>query len=413
MVELRDILTGKKVRYDEAKCFDSGSTAHLYCSFDDPRELVKIYDLPKTEHKTCLEELLRRPLPHRMVSWPSKLLVDEKGKFVGYAMKRLPGTASLYFITAKLREKRQLRWDEWNRFTVCIETLMLLVTLKNHGLLLQDLNAGNVLVDCDSNGVVQGVSIIDVPDSVQYHIRDANCRMVRRTPPYLADSAVPAELLGKDVQKVGMTQDGVNYIAFCFVYLCLKGVYPFDYICPSKAEEERVKLGLYAYHPKLPCDAKVVESGIPWDAFGPELKALIHKAATGKPHERPALEDWLRVLVDSRDQFKTATPVRQHLKVVPDFVVRVVSRGRSLVRKSVSILRRYSHKVAAILLVAIYLIVNSFAGSSDGNVDQTPTIAGFASTRSGKKSDSRSVYVKNDHFKLGSPEWRNSLEEQP
>lgn len=412
MVELRDLLTGKKLRYDEAKCFDSGSTAHLYCSVDDQHELFKIYERPSDEFRTRLEEQLRRPVPHPSVSWPSKILGDSSGNFVGYAMRRLKGTASLYFINATLRNKRQLVWDEWNRFTVCIETLKLLIALKSHGLLLQDLNAGNVLVDCDRDGVVQGVSIVDVPDSVQYHVRDANCSMVRRTPPYLADSAVPPELLGQDVQKVGMTQEGVNYIAFCFVYLCLKGVYPFDYICPSKSEEERVKLGLYAYHPKLPYDAQVVESGIPWDALGGELKALIHQAATAKPHERPKLEDWLRVLQGERTHTQSATPYQPAPLALPVFVKRLASRGRSLAGIAVGILRKYPHKAAAILLVAIYLTVNSLVGSINSDVEQPRAISGTTSTHADKKRYAPSAYVKSDHFNLGSPEWRNSLEEQ-
>lgn len=211
-----------------------------------------------------------------------------------------------------------------------------------------------------------------------------------------------------------MTQEGVNYVAFCFVYLCLKGVYPFDYICPSKSEEQRVKLGLYAYHPKLPYDAKVVESGVPWDALGGELKALIHQAATGKPRERPTLEDWLRVLSDARVQCLSVTPDSQPLLLLPDFVKRIASRGRQFGGRAFGVLRKYPHKVASILIVAIYLAVNASLGSSGGGVkdNRSAQSTGYGSTGTDNRGESPSVYVNNDHFKLGSPEWRNAIEEQ-
>lgn len=412
MVSLKDMDNGEIIRYDDTHVVGQGSTACVYRNEQDSDELIKVYNDPTIEDELRIKELVQRPTPHTAVAWPKRRLADLNGNFVGYSMKKLNGEASHFFIIAALRNKKQLLWDHWNRLTTTIETIRILKHLQDQFLLMQDLNPGNVLIEVNSDEVVEAVNVIDVPDSVQYLVRDRHANMVKKTPPYLADGCIPPEYLDVDVQKVGMTAEGLSFITFCFVYLCLKGISPFEYPCPSTPYNKRVKQGLYAFNPNLPSDARVQDCGIPWSELSQKLRRLCHRAATEKPGNRPSLDEWITVLQEERAQYKPAVVARlpraaKSSSVSPSFLP---ASAVSILKKLTVFSRRYAHKIVAACLPFAYfavLAISEFVTSVEPQDTPRPSAARIRQRP--LQHEPYSPPAVNSHFNLGSPEWRESM----
>lgn len=416
MPTVYDDITGQSIRYDDQSSVGDGSTATVFQSQTDSNQVLKIFTHPTAEDETRIDEQLSRPVPHPAASWPIRKLADQNGHFVGYSMLKMPGIPVQCFVSSAIRAKRQLNWDHWNRLTVSIETLKILRELSNCMLLLQDLNLGNVLVVTNTDGVVTNVSIIDVPDSVQYQLRDQHCNLVTRTPPYLADEMVPPEYYDVDVQQERMTIEGVNFIAFCFVHFCLKGISPFDYDCPSLTYEERAKQGLYPFGPKkLPSDATIQDVGIPWDEFTQDLKANCIKAATEKGPRRPTLEKWISVLTAARSRYQ---PI-----VTPPAVV-VPANGAIPLGQSIhshindvqDYFAREPFRWVAVAVVACYFLISALLVelNQKSNSAEPP----FPRKKKSRNQQPMPVSVKQSppptgRFDLGSDEWREALRGTP
>jgi hypothetical protein len=424
VTNLRDANTGETIRYDDSSSVGTGSTSSIHQSLTHQTELLKIYFSATQVDEERISEQLKRPCPHPSVSWPLRKLVTTAGQFAGYSMPKMAGTPAYYFINETLRLQMQLKWDHLSRFTVCIQTLEILHALARQKMLMQDLNSFNVLVVTDASQNVQNVNLIDVPDSTQFQVRNSMCKMINYTPPYFAEEMVPPEYIDEDVRKLGMTEEGLNYIAFCFVHQCLKGVTPFDYDCPSMELNERVKKGLYPFGTKkLPRDAVIYDTGIVWADFNPNLQRCCLLAASGKRSQRPSLERWIEVLDAARSSYQPAAPIHQPApRQAPQRVPAGVGQPWVQPQQPINAVPTYSWKDRLKellegepyrnLAIAIALIYITFlAANAEPEMQEQFNSAPMVSPSAPPSSlPSYSIPASTtNHFDRGSPEWRDAL----
>lgn len=131
-----------------------GGEGAVYAVRDDQSQVVKIFDKDhRTEHrKAKLELLLTRELHSQGIAFPTSIISNGDGDFVGYAMPRAYGKELQATIMRPARFRRVYpTWTKADLVDVCISFLEKVVYLHSLNILLGDINPKNLMVDESKN----------------------------------------------------------------------------------------------------------------------------------------------------------------------------------------------------------------------------------------------------------------------
>ncbi len=131
-----------------------GGEGSVYAVRGNPSQVVKIFDRDhRTEHrKAKLELLLSHELETPGIGFPSHIITNGDGDFVGYAMPRATGKDLQATIMRPARFKRMYpTWTKADLVDVCVSFLEKVAYLHSLNILLGDINPKNLMVDEHKN----------------------------------------------------------------------------------------------------------------------------------------------------------------------------------------------------------------------------------------------------------------------
>ncbi len=205
-----------------------GGEGAIFPIAGDPHRAVKIYHPHLRQHTGQVERMRAKvsamvgfePLAsHSRFAWPRLEVFDGSGAWLGFAMVRLPGRSLHGFGAPRAFLESFPGWDRRHMARVALSLAKGLRFLHAHGVLMGDINPGNVLVDPEQ----ACVSFIDC-DSYQMRIAgiDYPCEG-------MVDSFTPPELqAGAGRLMRGIEQENFSAAVLLFHVLML-GLHPYSH----------------------------------------------------------------------------------------------------------------------------------------------------------------------------------------
>lgn len=131
-----------------------GGEGSVYAVQGDQSQVVKVFDKDhRTEHrKAKLDLLISHELELHGIGFPTAIITNSDGDFVGYAMPRASGKELQTTIMRPARFRRVYpTWTKADLVDVCISFLEKVAYLHSLNILLGDINPKNLMVDENKN----------------------------------------------------------------------------------------------------------------------------------------------------------------------------------------------------------------------------------------------------------------------
>jgi DNA-binding helix-hairpin-helix protein with protein kinase domain len=335
---------------------------------DHPQMLAKLYYHPKPERMQKLAVMVAHPpcdpnaqINHISFAWPTSLLQEESGSFVGFLMPRVVNAVELLEVYNPLR--RQLILPEFNWLylhATGMNIASLVWAIHNAGYVLGDLKPQNILVN---NGALP--SIIDT-DSFQ--VRHPKTGELYRCP-VGSEGFTPAELMDQDLTTIEQTEFHDRFRLGVLLYLLLFGEHPFKGRWVGEGDSpdpnELVRQGWWPYAPHSPIQPSVLTS--PLHIIHPGLQDYFHRCFSvghDNPRVRPSAQEWVSVFKVALTELKRCRTVNTHffsktdhhchwckrrkqlgVDIFPAPLNPVTERWRNLVQQGQNQLKQASHLI--------------------------------------------------------------------
>lgn len=283
-----------------------GGEATVYLVRNEPELLAKIYTPePRRGYDGKLAWMLAHPpqdpgqvLGHHSIAWPSELLYDVSGIFVGYAMPHIRNAAQLLEVfNPALRAQTLPNFDRMYLHRTARNLAAALGALHNKGYVVGDLNESNVLVTPTAM-----VSLIDT-DSFQVQER-RDTQIVFYPCPVGKPDYTPPELQGLSFRDVVRQPDHDLFgLAVLVFQLLMEGSHPYRSRWLGSGDppqlEEKISKGWFPYANPVPQLIAPPTSRSNLDVLHPDLSALMlrtFKDGHQNPRLRPRADEWEKAL---------------------------------------------------------------------------------------------------------------------
>jgi serine/threonine protein kinase/rRNA-processing protein FCF1 len=262
--------------------------------------VIKIYDREHlTEHREKkIRLLVKRNLSFEGICFPTGVVLNNSGQFVGYIMPKAEGKE----FSKELFSPRRFRkafpdWKKSDLIDICIAALEQIAFLHNNGIILGDINPKNLLVTKDKR-----VYIIDA-DSWQ--IEGYPCPV--GTPMFTAP-----EIQGKHYPDFLRTLSNENYAVVTLLFqIMITGQFPYARMGFDGDIAKSIKSGLFAFQWKGNSNKDQPKGNwkYMWSHLNPHIKEMFwntfHKNGTTHAQtKRPSVEQWLAAFKDYRNDIR-------------------------------------------------------------------------------------------------------------
>lgn len=278
--------------------FAQGGEACVYDVPTIPNAVVKLYHpevlakrgkhLQQKIDAMCSDPQLAGFKDHPSLAWPLFSVLDDRGQWRGYAMRRKQGQPLNKLAHAMAYREH---WPHLDRIVVVNYLLSLLSTvqqLHRAGVMVGDYNPANFLCDTGS----YQVTLIDC-DSWQVQARGQ-----RFACPVSVPDLLPPELMGKQLEQEPRTEHTEAFsLAIVLFKTLMLGRHPYD-VVGGQGPVENIRKGYFPYG--------VGGGGIPkgpwfniWSHLPFKLKEQLiatFKEGAQDPAQRTTLSQWLELL---------------------------------------------------------------------------------------------------------------------
>ena len=278
--------------------------------------LAKIYHDPTTARIAKLQVMLANPPAdpmlsrnHISIAWPSDLLQDSTGRYLGFLMPAIADSKQLSSVYNPRRRKRVAAGFNWYYLHVtALNTAWIVKEIHAKDYVFGDIKTENILVN--------NRALVSVIDTDSFQVQDALLGKIYRCT-VGSEGFTPPELLGQDFATNNQTEVHDRFRLGVLIHYLLFGYHPFSgqWIGEGESPEqtELIRQGYwYGGYNSLISESKTT---IPLDVVHPELKKLFlqcfndgHQA----PHLRPTTEDWLNALQLAVNQLQVCDQVDNH-----------------------------------------------------------------------------------------------------
>ena len=264
----------------------------------NPTAVAKIYIKPPSrETADKLAAMVSKSTPEllKIAAWPTDILRDSGGQVTGFLMPKVGGFKAIFRLYLPKPRMQEFPTADW-RFLIhaAANTARAFATVHNTGLVIGDVNHGNLVVtddatvkmiDCDSFQVASGNKTWFCTVGVGTH-----------QPPEMQAQASYAGILRTP------NQDRFGLAVLIFQLLCMAR-HPFSGRYNGKGDpptiEDAIKASRYAYSRDAARTQMTAPPGsLPMDALTPEIRDLFEAAfAPGAAKQgRPTAEAWVTAL---------------------------------------------------------------------------------------------------------------------
>ncbi len=281
-----------------------GGEGTVYEVAGDPRQVAKIYLAPKrAEREAKIRAMVRAPTRVSRVAWPTEMLL-EAGAFAGFLMPAATGKTIYHAITA--RREAAFPGHDWRLLVTIADNLARVFgNLHHNGVLVGDVNFGNVFVDADGT-----VTVIDV-DSFHVRLEGVLYPTLVALPSY-----TPPEVLEQTLtDEARSTSQDVWAMAVLVFQLLFLGVHPCAGIGTPDEETDSIKARCFPFSPRSigspPPNSPKIEGA------GSALATLFERTFMARqPSERPTAAEFVTALTTLRGSLTTCAknPRHAHLR---------------------------------------------------------------------------------------------------
>ncbi len=173
--------------YNATQEIGKGGEGYVYELANNPAQVLKVYfeelSLAKIA-KLQLMVLMANPQIDAYSAWPKDIVKDQQGKYCGFVMRKLSGYVPLHNLFSPMDRKRMFP-DKGYNFLVHVARNLATAfyTLHAAGLVVGDINEGNILVNAQGMVAFIDCDSFQVKDGSHYHLCEVG--VPRYTPPEL------------------------------------------------------------------------------------------------------------------------------------------------------------------------------------------------------------------------------------
>lgn len=281
-----------------------GGEGNVYEIVDELDLVAKIYknEISTRERETKLQAMVANPpfdtmkaRGHVSIAWPTEILYEDGGDFVGYLMPRIQQAPSIFELYHPKERARSFPGFHRRYFLAVARNIAIaLEALHTHNYVFGDFNESNILVSPNA--------LVTFIDTDSYQVTDRNGQ-VHRCLVGKPEFTSP-ELQGQDFKSIDRLpthdQFGLGIMIF---YLLMEGFHPFQgrladtTLSISQVDLYCIKRGIFPYQH----NSEVLPSpnSPPFDILHPNLqKHFIRCFIDGHktPTARPTPQDWQKAL---------------------------------------------------------------------------------------------------------------------
>jgi DNA-binding helix-hairpin-helix protein with protein kinase domain len=272
--------------------------------------VLKILDAPSSEDERRVRAMLSLDVPlgvpgaAAVIAWPTDLLFDRHGRYVGFVMPRAPQPRPVTVGTVALRSERErnlhanLGWDA--RLEIAANYSAAVAVLHSRSVVVCDINLKNAMVSADLT-----VTVIDC-DSMQ--VQEGGRVYPSR---YFQEEFLAPELKGATALRQAPRKETSDRwsLAVLAWQILMDGHHPFDGRWRGSGEQERddhIKAGRFPHNPRVRALEPSPEAP-PWRVLPRELQKLFLEAFTAgakDPSKRPSALRWAEGLRGAAGQLE-------------------------------------------------------------------------------------------------------------
>ena len=237
--------TGTISNYNTTREIGKGGEGYVYEVANNPAQVLKVFieDLSPTKiAKLHLMAAMANPQIDVYSAWPKDIVKDQQGKYCGFVMRKLSGYVPLHNLFSPMDRKRMFP-DKGYNFLVHVARNLATAFYALHaaGLIVGDINEGNILVDAQGMVAFIDCDSFQVKDGTRYHLCEVG--VPRYTPPEL--------LANNSFQKVVRTINTDSFsMAILIFQLLFLGRHPYagkNNSAEDIDEEKAIKNNWFAY----------------------------------------------------------------------------------------------------------------------------------------------------------------------
>ena len=231
-------MQGKRLDLGEREYKSSGGEGAVYSLPSNPRVLVKIYKgetLEKEDKMRAIHARISDMAKNSMLinqpnmAWPLMPVFNENGNVIGFAMRKCEGHSLLALRGPSNIRKFFPGWNRRNLVETALDFVRKVKMLAAQGILINDFNPANFLVDANGR-----ISFIDC-DSYQVPGGRGGTHISRT---YFPSYSAPELLINKSLlgrpRNIHQVEFGTAMIVF---HILMCGLHPYSYYDPRHQSE--------------------------------------------------------------------------------------------------------------------------------------------------------------------------------
>lgn len=227
-------MNGNRLELGAREYKTSGGEGAVYSFPKNPRVLVKIYKKSKLEtpdkkraiHARIIDMAGNNKISNQAnMAWPLMPVFDANKNVIGFAMRKCEGNSLLALRGPANIRKHFPTWNRRNLVETALDFVQKVKLLANNGVLINDFNPANFLVDAKGR-----VSFIDC-DSYQVPAARGGVHISRTYyPSYSAPELIRKQSLLGQPRNIHHVEFGVALIVF---HIVMCGLHPYTYFDPT------------------------------------------------------------------------------------------------------------------------------------------------------------------------------------
>jgi hypothetical protein len=279
--------------------------------------LAKTYHQPSSEQITKLNLMVANPPQnptagqnHIAISWPTDLIKDNGGNWVGFLMPEIKNAKELVYVyhpTNRNKHAPAFNWYCLHIIAYNFASILREIHAKNY--VIGDINVKNILVN--------ERSLISLIDTDSFQVTDPKTNQVYRCS-VGSEGFTPRELIGKNLSQLAQTRYNDRFRLAVIIHLLLFGAHPFMGKWTGSGnppgQNDAISQGHWPYG--INSLLQPSPNTIPLKVLHPKLEQCFTKCFNDghqSPTDRPSPEDWVDALQVAINDLVVCSKNKNHI----------------------------------------------------------------------------------------------------